>query len=488
MPHIPTNIVAIYPYMDRAEKLLEKMATPSLYVRTDFVSCGVRGCVLGTTDLSYQNALLECMRSLREADVTPFDYETLQSRVLTNFERTFVSDEKEALDYLLAGDGLIFLDGQRGCVRLAVRKYETRSVSEPPTEGIVKGPREGFTESIKTNLSLVERKLRTPDLVVERMKIGRRTKTDVAIVSIRGVSDPKTAEKIKARLEKVDIDGIIDSQYLQSYLEPRPHSVFNQTGTCEKPDILAAKLLEGRVGVLCDGTPIALTLPYLFFEDVQSSEDYYERSTYASLIRMTRMASLFIGLLLPGTFVAFEVFHFSVLPLQLLVTVVNATKGVPFPPLAEVLFVMFLFEIIREAGVRMPQAMGLAMSIVGALVLGETAVKAGMIGSPAVMIVALSSICTYTVPNAAGSSTFLRLLFTIAGGLLGLYGVLVCVIAALLYMLSLDSYGTPYLVPFAPHITSDGQDGLLKSPVSEVTSRPHSIPNVNPTRQRRSNG
>ena len=468
--------------------MLGKMATRSLYVRTDFVFGGKRGCVLGTTDLTDHNALLECIRSIREAKTERADYDTLRTRVLTNFERTYVESETEAEEYLLAGDGLIFLDGEKGCVRLAVRKYEARAVAEPPTEGIVKGPREGFVESIKTNLSLIERKLRTPDLTVERMKIGRRTMTDVAVVSLRGVVDPRVTEGITKRLREIDIDGVIDSQYLQTYLEPRPYSIFNQSGTCEKPDIAAAKLLEGRAAVLCDGTPIVVTLPYSFFEDMQSSEDYYERSAYASFIRITRMLSLFIGLLLPGLFVALEVFHFSVLPLQLLLTVMDATKGVPFPPLAEILFVMFLFEVIREAGVRMPQAMGLAMSIVGALVLGETAVKAGMIGSPAVMIVALSSICTYTVPNAAGSSTVLRLLFTAAGGLLGLYGLLVSVMGALLYVLSLDSYGAPYMSPFAPHAGTDGQDGLLKSPVCDVKYRPSGIPNVNAVRQRRGNG
>lgn len=461
------------------------MATRSLYVRTDFYSCGKHGCILGTTDLSDHIAITECIKSLREADVPVLDYDSLQTCVLTNFERTFVDDDNEAEQYLLAGDALIYLDGESGCVRIAVRKYETRSVTEPPTEGIVKGPREGFVESIKTNLSLLERKLRTPDLCIERLKIGRRTMTDVAIVSLRGIADPAVAEEVKRKLSGIDIDGIIDSQYLQTYLEPRPYSVFNQSGSCEKPDIVAAKLLEGRVAIFCDGTPIVITLPFVFFEDVQSSEDYYERSTYASLIRITRIISLVIGLLLPGIFVALEIFHFSVLPLQLLLTVINATKGVPFPPLAEILFVMFLFEIIREAGVRMPQAMGLAMSIVGALVLGETAVKAGMIGSPAVMIVALSSICTYTVPNAAGSSTVLRLIFTVAGGLLGLYGILVGVMGALIYVLSLESYGSPYLSPFAPHITSDGQDGLLKSPVCNTFRRPQSIPNVNGTRQGR---
>lgn len=474
--------------MERAKALLDKMSSPSLYSKSDFIVCGKRGCVLANVDLSNSDQLLECIKSIRLAETDRLDYTVLQGKVLTNFERSFVTDGAEAENYLLSGDGLIFLDGEDGCVRVAVRKYEIRSVSEPPTEGIIKGPREGFIESIKTNLSLLERKLKTPALKIERLKVGRSTQTDVAIVSLDGIADEKIAEKIKTRLKSINIDGVIDTHYVQMYLEPRPYSVFNQSGACEKPDIVAAKLLEGRVAVFMDGTPIVLTFPYMFFEDIQSSEDYYERATFASLIRVTRVLSLMIGLLLPGVFVALECFHFSVLPLQLLITIINATKGVPFPPLAEILFVMFLFEIIREAGVRMPQAMGLAMSIVGALVLGETAVKAGMIGSPAVMIVALSSICTYTVPNAAGSSTIVRLFMTLLGGLLGLYGILIGVVFLFLYMSTLDSYGTPFLAPFAPHIATDGQDGLLKTPIVDITRRPKSIPNVNATRQRGNNG
>ncbi len=464
------------------------MSSPSLYSKSDFEVCGKRGCVLANVDLSNADQLIECIKSIRLAETAKLDYKVLQEKVLANFEHSFVTDGAEAEDLLLSGDGLIFLDGEDGCVRVAVRKYEIRSVSEPPTEGIIKGPREGFIESIKTNLSLLERKLKTTALKVERLKIGRSTHTDVAVVSLDGIADKTVTEKIKTRLQSIDIDGVIDTHYLQMYLEPRPYSVFNQAGACEKPDIVAAKLLEGRVAVFMDGTPIVLTFPYLFFEDIQSSEDYYERATFASLIRITRVISLMIGLLLPGVFVALECFHFSVLPLQLLITIINATKGVPFPPLAEIIFVMFLFEIIREAGVRMPQAMGLAMSIVGALVLGETAVKAGMIGSPAVMIVALSSICTYTVPNAAGSSTIVRLFMTLLGGLLGLYGILIGVVFLFLYLSTLDSYGTPFLAPFAPNVGVDGQDGLLKTPVTDIVRRPESIPNVNRTRQRGNNG
>ncbi len=460
------------------------MSTKSLYAKSDFSSCGVSGTALASVDLTDSEGLRDMLRALKTADVSDLDYDSLMSKVLVNFEHKFIDDGTEAVQGLMGGDALVFLDKLDGCVLVNVRKYETRSIAEPPTGGVTKGPREGFIENMKSNLSMIERKLRTTELKIEHMTIGRRTSTDIAIVSIDGIADPEVIERIKKRLKAIDIDGVLDTHYLQSYLEPRPYSIFNQIGTSEKPDIIASKLLEGRVAVLCDGSPMVLTLPFVCFEDVQSSEDYYERSTFASFLRVVRVLALMLGVFLPGFYVSLEIFHFSVLPLQLLLTVMNATKGVPFPPLAEVLFVIFLFEIIREAGIRMPQSMGLAMSVVGALVLGDTAVKAGMIGSPAVMIVALSSIATYTVPNAAGAAALLRVLFTIVGGLLGLYGLLVCGMILMIYLVGMNGYGAPYLAPFAPNVSNDKKDGLLKTPVVDIMRRPESFPNTDGIRQK----
>ena len=467
----------------KADEILGKMSSPSLFAKTEFVARNLSGSVLACVDLVDQDALRELIRAFRiyGEDNT---ISATELYTIINFEHKRITKEEDIINGVLSGDAMVFIDGETDVIGVNVRKYETRSIAEPPTSGVIKGPREGFIESIKSNLSLIERKLRTPDLSVERLKIGRRSATDVAIVSIKGLADKKVIDEITTRLKSIDIDGIIDAHYLQSYLEPRPYSVFTQVGTSEKPDIIAAKLLEGRVAVFCDGSPIVLTLPYMYFESVQSSDDYYERAAYASFLRVARIIALAFGILLPGLYVALEIYHFSVLPHQLLLTIINATKGVPLPPLAEILFVMLLFEIIREAGVRMPQAMGLAMSVVGALVLGDTAVKAGMIGSTAVMIVALSSISTYTVPDAADSSSLLRLIFTLAGGLLGLYGLLVCVIFVLVYLASMNGYGTPFLAPYAPNIAADKTDGLLKTPIVDSMHRPFSIPGDNKTKQR----
>ncbi len=460
------------------------MTTQSLFAKSDFICCGVRGEVLASADLTDQEGLRDMLGAIKRAAGEEISYDILINRILVTPDVQIVTEEAEAIKNLLSGDALVFLDGEDGCICVNLRKYEMRAVTEPPTSGVTQGPREGFIENLKTNMSLIERKLRTPKLKVERMKIGRQTSTDVAVVCIEGIADEKIFKNVLRRLKKIDIDGVLDTHYLQNYSEPRPYSVFNQVGICEKPDICAAKLLEGRIAILCDGSPIALTVPFMFFEEVQSAGDYYQRAPFSSFLRIVRLIALLFGIFLPGFYVALEIFHFSVLPLQLLQTIINATKGVPLPPLAEVLFVILLFEIIREAGIRMPQSMGLAMSVVGALVLGETAVNAGMIGSPAVMIVALSSISTYTVPDAADSSAIMRLVFTLIGGFLGLYGLLIGGVFLLVYLVGLNGFRTPYLAPYAPAVSRDKKDGLLKAPTIDMTDRPESMPQINRKRQK----
>ena len=293
---------------------------------------------------------------------------------------TKIADGKdEAIDAILSGDAVLIFDKTPGYLVLNVRKYDKRSITEPPLSTVTYGPREGFIEDLKTNLCLIERRIRSPKTVVRRLKIGSVTKTDVAVVYIDGIADKKVVDKIVSRLSQIDTNGIIDVQYLQPYLEERPFSIFDQVGRAEKPDIVAAKILEGRVAVLVNGTPVALTLPYLFIESIQSSADYYQRFSYASFLRILRMITLGFAILLPGAYIALQKYHLNIIPLKFMLTVITALSGIPFRATTEMLFVILLFEIIRETGIRMPKAVGMAMSIVGALVLGETAVRAGIV-------------------------------------------------------------------------------------------------------------
>ncbi|MBQ8882044.1 MAG: spore germination protein, partial [Clostridia bacterium] len=264
----------------------------------------------------------------------------------------------------------------------------------------------------------------------------------------------------------------------------KPFSIFHQTGVSEKPDVVTAKLMEGRVAIIVDGSPMALTVPFMVVEDYQSGEDYYERSSLATFLRIIRLISVFFSVLLPGLYVALQQHHYSVIPLRFLLTVMTAVNGIPLSPVSEIVFVILLFEIIREASVRMPRAVGMAMSIVGALVLGDTAVKAGIISSPAVMITALSSIALYTAPNQEGTLTILRLIFTFLGGFGGLYLLIVGICYLALYLTSLNGFSVAYTAPFSPIVAGDMQDGLYRVSLLRQQNRPKSIKNKNKKRRK----
>ncbi|MBQ8761963.1 MAG: spore germination protein, partial [Clostridia bacterium] len=254
-------------------------------------------------------------------------------------------------------------------------------------------------------------------------------------------------------------------------------------GISEKPDIVTAKLLEGRIAIVVDGSPMVLTVPFCLLEDLQNSNDYYITSGRATVLRFLRIIGLVFAILLPGVYVALMVYHYNIIPLKFLISIANSIQGIPLPPFLEVLFIIFLFEMLYEASLRMPRYMGLALSVVGALILGDTAVKAGLVSPPAVMIVALTGVMSYTVPEQAQQISFLRLIFTIVGGIFGLFGIILASMFLVAYLANMDSYNTPYLSPFAPFNLKDQKDGILKMPAPAQRLRPKSIPNTNIKRQ-----
>ena len=466
--------------MDTADKILGKFATPESVVTRKLNCCGKSFELLINPDLSDSEIVRTVVLTLEHADGCDASLEHVRGLVL-EADTEILTDENECINRLLNGDILVCADGD-GVLVVNARSFDTRGIVEPPTETVMRGPREGFIEDLKTNLSLIERRLKTSELAIEKLKVGRRSNTNIALCYIKSIADPYVVEKVKKRLKKIDIDGIVDSYAIVPYIEEKQLSLFTQTGYCEKPDVAAAKLLEGRVAILVDGSPIVLTVPYLLVEDFQSSEDYYLRSSFATFVRMLRYVGIFLALLAPAIYVALQNFHYSLMPVRFTMTIMTSIKGLPVSPLAETLFVLLLFEIIREASVRMPRAVGMAMSIVGALVLGETAVNAGVISSPAVMVTALSSIALFLVPDMIGSTSLLRLLYTAVGGLTGLFGLIICVLFTMHYICSLNAYGTPYLAPYSPLVFSDFKDSIERGPLRRMKLRPKSFPNINPTR------
>ncbi|HKL94366.1 MAG TPA: spore germination protein [Clostridia bacterium] len=381
------------------------------------------------------------------------------------------------------GDVALIIDKSEELFVLSLREYSHRSIAEPPTENINRGPREGFIEDMKVNTSMLRRKLRTPNLVVETIKVGRFSNTGISVCHLHGIADDNIVNKVKERISKIDIDGIIDSSYVAQFLEAEAFSFFSDVAISEKPDVVAAKMLEGRLCIIVDGSPVVLTLPYVIFEDLQDGSDYYSNSWRASMVRFLRMVGAFLSILLPGTYVALESYQYKLLPLKFVISILNAVKGIPFTPAIEMLLVVIIFEVMNQASIRMPRIMGVSLSIVGAIVLGETAVNAGLISSPTVLITALAVIGKFCIPDQEAQISLLRILFLLISAVLGLYGILIGIVVLIGYMASLNNYGTPFLAPIAPLLVPDIKDTIIKSNLKRMKKRPFSIPTNNRTRQ-----
>ena len=385
---------------------------------------------------------------------------------------------KEVLD----GNALLMIDGHSTGLIVGTKLLPVRAIMEPPTDIAVKGPREGFIEDIKTNMSLVRKRLKTPDLRFETLRVGKRSDTMIAICWLEGTANEALKNRIAEKLQTIEIDFVADSSYIAAFLAPRKHSLFHSLGKTEKPDIFSAKLCEGRVGLLVDGSPIALTAPFLLTEDLQSSEDYFISPFMATIFRFLRLVALFVALLLPAFYVSAELFKLQLLPLGLTLTIASSVRELPLSPSLEMFVVLFLLEVLKEASIRMPKYVGMSLSVVGALVLGETAVSAGFLSTPAIIIVAFSGICLYTVPNFVETGSVLRWLFLIAAGSVGPFGIVVLGAFVLYYLLSSDSFGTPILAPFSPLKSHDLRDTVVKYDMLSLKERPEILNSKNKTR------
>ena len=331
---------------------------------------------------------------------------------------------------------------------------------------------------------LIRRRLATPKLTFEMMSVGKYTQTKVAIGFIDGVADPQIVKRIKTQIEGIIIDGVIESSYIARYLEENKFSLFSHVGSSEKPDTVTAKMLEGRVAILVDGSPSVLTLPFLMYENFQMSEDYYIKSYRATSVRIIRLFAVIFSILMPGIYVALQEHQYQLFPIKYLVSVLGQITNIPLSPTLEMMLVLVIFEILNETSIRMPRYVSMALSVVGAIILGEAAVSAGLFSISAVIIVAISTVGVYCVPDEINSSSILRFAFVAIGGVLGLAGILLGMAGLVAYLCSINSYGVSYMSPFAPSLIHDWQDGPIKAQLQELGERPYSVPTDNRTRQR----
>lgn len=407
----------------------------------------------------------------------------IAKEILYSSELNLSSDLNEIIKKLTRGEKILLIENEISAILINTKKLEKRAIVEPPNNNVIRGPREGFIEDINTNINLIKKRLVTTDLKVETLEIGRYTKSKVAICYLTKIANKTIVKKIKKRLGEIDIDGILDSYYLQDFLEEKPNSIFKQIGFTEKPDIVVAKMLEGRVGIVVDGSPVVLTIPFLLIEDLQSSEDYYTENNKVTFIRILRIIGVIISIILPGLYISLQLYHYKALPLKFLVTIINSSQNIPMPPAIEVLFAFFMFEILYEASVRTPKSLGSSFNIIGALILGDTAIKSNLASAPTIMIVALSSIAIYLIPESTNVVRLLRFAITLMGAILGILGICIGLIFVIGYLCDFDSYGADYLSPMAPYMKNDFKDFFVKGNIKKMKKRPDAFTQKNVTRQ-----
>lgn len=395
------------------------------------------------------------------------------------------SHMRQVVAGILSGQVVILTDGLKIALSVDISKHPERAVSEPTTEVLVRGPREGFVETLATNITMIRRRIRHPRLRFCVLRIGRITATEVALVYIKGVASPDLVDEVKQRLERIDIDGVLESGYLEELIEDNPFSPFPQMHRTERPDRVAGSLLEGQVAVLTDGTPFVLIMPTQLGSFLNSPEDYYERYILSSGLRLLRWVSFMVSLFLPSLYIAVTTFHQEMIPPRLLISISAYRQGLPFSTLFEALLMEFTFEVLREAGVRLPKAIGQAVSIAGALVIGQSAVTAGIVSPLMVIIVAATGIASFTIPsyNMGITIRLFRFPLMLLAGAFGLFGVSVGFIMLVTHVVNLRSFGVPFLSPLSPLHPNSLKDILIRGPWWKMHSRPREYGKANLTRQ-----
>lgn len=412
-------------------------------------------------------------------------FEILKNLVLPQGDMKEVSSFEELFTSLLSGDAIILIDGYCEGFAVNAKGWEDRGVTEPNSQTVVRGPKDSFSETLRTNTALIRRRIKDTNLWIETKQVGRRTKTDVAIAYIKGIANDKIIEEVRKRLNRIDIDGILESGYIEELIQDETYTPFPTVYNTERPDTIAAGLLEGRIAILVDGTPFVLLVPALFVHFLQAPEDYYQRFDISTLIRILRYMSFFIAMLTPSLYIAVTTFHQEMIPTPLLISIAAQREGVPFPAFVEALIMEITFEILREAGIRMPRAVGAAISIVGALVLGEAAVQAGIVSPIMVIVVSITAISSFVFPsyNMAITVRILRFIFMILAATFGLYGIALALIALVLHLCSIRSLGIPYMAPMAPFNWKDQKDTIFRAPHWGMFYRPRLINQNNRIRQ-----
>jgi spore germination protein KA len=397
-----------------------------------------------------------------------------------------LDDLKKIIEAITEGEMILLINGVDRGYTLDIKQPPTRAIEQPVTENVVRGPREGFIENHSTNICLIRKKIKSPNLKVEGVKIGKQTNTTVSMLYMENIANKKIVDEVRTRLNKIDIDSVIAANYIEEYIEDSPFSIFPTIFRTEKPDVACGKLLEGRVIIIIDSVPVVLSTPTLFIEFFMAPDDYYLRFYAATLSRLIRVISFIVSTTLPSAFVSLVSFHNELLPTSLAISIIRGRAIIPFTPMFEALFMLTTYLILQEADIRMPKTMGQAISVVGGLVLGQAAISSGIVSGHMIIVVAFSAISALAIatPELQIPLAYVRFGLLILGGFAGMVGLTCGIIFIIIHLLSLRSFGVPYFAPLGPLKPKELIDTFIRVPLWAMKKRPKTITWKDSTRRK----
>lgn len=464
---------------ENLEKIKKMLGQPSdLIIREMTVGASDSNCaILYLSGLSDKNLVNNNILKMVQLNSRQFDtnlLDKISEDIIAITDTKKVQTLEEVSFAILSGNAVFFLEGFDAVLVMETAGGEKRSIEEPQAESVIRGSRTGFVESIDTNITLIRRELKDPNLRFDVHEIGRRSKQKLVVCYVEGIVNPDILEEVNRRLKTIDIDFALDSGFVEQWIEDSFLSPFPQILDTERPDRVIYSVLQGKVVILVDGSPFALITPISIGDAVQSIEDYSQRWIIGTMLRLLRYVAAFIALFLPAIYVALVSFHPGMIPTELAFSIAAMREGVPFPSILEALLMAVTFEILQEAGIRLPKAIGQTIGIVGGIVIGEVAVSAGIVGPAMVLITSLTAIASFTLPNysTAIGLRIMRFILIVAAAVLGLYGIILVYIMINIHIVNLKSMGVPYTGPFAPYFLGDLKNLIIRAPIMTLTKRP----------------
>ncbi|WP_249871710.1 spore germination protein [Oceanobacillus saliphilus] len=461
------------------EEIKKLLGNPSDLVTRELMIGGLetRAAIIYINGLTDKDLINDNILKTIQLNMKQFESNVLEKIyqeviAITDIKKSTTMDEVSSA--ILNGSTAFYLDEMDTVLLMGTSGGETRSIEEPSTESLIRGPKDGFVESIETNIALIRRDIRDPNLRFKQHEVGKRSKQKLVVSYVEGIVNQEIVDEIDRRLKTIDVDIVADSAYVEQWIEDSFLSIFPQIANTERPDRVSTALTQGKVAILVEGTPFVLLAPTALSETLQSMEDYNQRWVAATLQRTLRYFSAFIAVFLPGLYIALVSYHPGMIPSTLVFSIAASREGVPFPAAVEAVLMAATFEILHEAGIRLPKVIGQTVGIVGGLVIGEAAVSAGIVSPIMVIVTALTAIATFSVPSYSIAITFriLRFSLMIAAALLGLYGIIIVYIMVNIHLVNMKSIGVPYTAPFAPSFVSDWRDLIIRAPITKLIQRP----------------